>query len=405
MRKPTIARETSERGAILIQVAIMILVLSAFSAFVLDYGEMWLGRRQAQNAADAGALAGATALGYDELAYPPSAGGAAYVSAVTTAQANAVLGQVPGVEVLWQCPPFLAGHCVTVRTYRDGAFGSATFPTYFAQLIGVTSQGVRATATALSGDANATDCIRPWAIPDRWIEMQTPGFDPTDTFDRYVLNGPDRGQLLANPDVYSPATSTDSGTGYTLPGSFGMQITLKYGNPSSSSGITPGWFLPVSVPRSSPCPGGDCYRDNIESCNGNVVAIGDYIPTETGVMVGPTSQGVEALIAQDPGATWNGTGVSGSCAPGCAAFSPRIVSLPVFSPDLFQHSNSINDWSMCPTGGTCVQVVNIFGFFVAGISAGGDVTGYLMRYPGILESGSPTVTDPSAFLTMVTLVQ
>ena len=43
----------------LIQVAVAMLALLALSAFVFDYGVMWASRGQAQNAADAGALAGA----------------------------------------------------------------------------------------------------------------------------------------------------------------------------------------------------------------------------------------------------------------------------------------------------------------------------------------------------------
>ena len=50
------------RGAIMIHVAFALLALLAFSAFVVDMGVMWVSRRQAQNAADAGALAGAVAL-------------------------------------------------------------------------------------------------------------------------------------------------------------------------------------------------------------------------------------------------------------------------------------------------------------------------------------------------------
>ena len=50
------------RGAIIIHVALALLALIAFSAFVVDMGAMWVSRRQAQNAADAGALAGAVAL-------------------------------------------------------------------------------------------------------------------------------------------------------------------------------------------------------------------------------------------------------------------------------------------------------------------------------------------------------
>ncbi len=62
----------SEQGAVFVQVGISLFVLMSFNVFVLDYGMMWIGRRQAQNAADAGALAGAVARGYDDFDDPPS---------------------------------------------------------------------------------------------------------------------------------------------------------------------------------------------------------------------------------------------------------------------------------------------------------------------------------------------
>ena len=67
----------SEQGAVFVQVGISIFVLMAFNVFVLDYGVMWVSRRQAQNAADAGALAGAVARGYDDFADPPDSAGIA----------------------------------------------------------------------------------------------------------------------------------------------------------------------------------------------------------------------------------------------------------------------------------------------------------------------------------------
>ena len=60
----------SEQGAVFVQVGISIFVLMAFNVFVLDYGVMWVSRRQAQNAADAAALAGAVARGYDNFDDP-----------------------------------------------------------------------------------------------------------------------------------------------------------------------------------------------------------------------------------------------------------------------------------------------------------------------------------------------
>ena len=54
----------SERGAILVHVAAALMMLIALSAFAVDFGLFWLGRGQAQNSADAGAIAGAIGLAY-----------------------------------------------------------------------------------------------------------------------------------------------------------------------------------------------------------------------------------------------------------------------------------------------------------------------------------------------------
>ena len=69
---------SDERGAVLVQVAIAILVLTAMATFVVDHGVLWVSRGQAQNAADAGALSGAIARAYDELTNPPASNGKAF---------------------------------------------------------------------------------------------------------------------------------------------------------------------------------------------------------------------------------------------------------------------------------------------------------------------------------------
>ena len=40
------------------------------------------------------------------------------------------------------------------------------------------SQGVRATATAQIVTGNHTDCLKPWAILDRWDEYNAAGGEP-----------------------------------------------------------------------------------------------------------------------------------------------------------------------------------------------------------------------------------
>src|SRR5947209_19177579 len=80
-----IVNRAGERGAILVQAAIIMLVLTALTTFVVDYAVLGMARTQAQNAADAGALSGAIARAYDETTAPPAAGGAAELSAMRTA--------------------------------------------------------------------------------------------------------------------------------------------------------------------------------------------------------------------------------------------------------------------------------------------------------------------------------
>src|SRR6187431_1100496 len=85
-----------ERGAILVHVALGLVAFMAFSTFVIDYGLFWVSRRQAQNAADAGALAGAISLIYDSS--DTSTTGPATLAAVAVAQSNPVWGTAPIVD-------------------------------------------------------------------------------------------------------------------------------------------------------------------------------------------------------------------------------------------------------------------------------------------------------------------
>lgn len=403
---------STERGAMLIFVAISIFMLTAFSAFVLDYGVLWLARRQAQNAADAGALAGAVSRAYDEFTDPPAAAGAAFQSATAAAQANKVFGEVPGAVVTWECPPFVAGGgCVRVDVYRDGTNGSTTLPAFFGQLLGVASQRISATATAQAGIANSSDCMKPMAVPDKWIEMNpAPGpWDSMSVYTHYVMSGPDKGTSEANPDIYVAPNATSTGTGFTIAADYGTRMVLHNENGNGNNAISPGWYQAVDLPRvgGGPVSGAQRYSDNISSCNGAPVGVGDILPTQGGAMVGPTKAGVDALIALDPGATWNAATktVTGSCAPGCATISPRIVPLPVFDLDEYQYSDAVNQWPQCVGGGQCVRVVNILGFFVASVGGGGDVTGYLIRYPGVLKAGASAVNPAGGFAQVITLVR
>jgi Flp pilus assembly protein TadG len=427
-----------ERGLALIHVGIAIFVLIAMSAFVLDFGVMWMARRQAQNAADAGALAGAIARAYDETADPPAADGLAYKSAVAAAQLNEVFNEAGGVRVTWDCPDYApVGRCVRVDVFRDGTdidadgtTDSNQLPVFFAKLFGLSGQKVRATATAWVGSGNSVNCMRPFGVADRWednVDLDGDATDPV-AFEHWDNDGPNAVEITPDFDVYTPPSPGSEGTGYTVADHLGAQVVLKGGNNPNSvaDAISPGWTLPLQLPDGEGGyeSGASTYSNAIKHCIGNPVTIGDYLPTETGVMVGPTAQGTEtdgdSLINQDPDAEWDEESetITGSCAPACAEFSPRIVPIAIFDMDEFQWRSTANDWTTnwipgegpgtgtfsCPIGGRCVRVVNIIGFFVERME-GQDVFGRVIKYPGDFATGNTSVNNDAAFITAIQLIR
>jgi hypothetical protein len=400
------ARVSSERGTILIQVAVAMLALLALSSFVFDYGVMWASRAQAQNAADAGALSGAIALAFDD----PADFDGARAKALAVARANNVWGAAPDVtaaDVTFPaCPPtpgMPADTCVKVDVFRNQRAGGSPLPTYFARLANITEQGVRATATARVLVTDSARCVKPWALPDKWLDNrdnpQDNTWTPDDEFERYVQNGQNAGAVMVPADVYIPPGVTGH-TGFTVEGDYGTQLVLKHGNPQQA--IRPGWFFPVVI-NPVEGPGGDNYRDNISTCDPTVIGPGTLLQTEPGNMVGPTTQGVAELIAQDSAATWSaaandgrGAPVGGCMAAGTCSISPRLVALAVFNPDAYDSARA--------GGRTDIVVTKILGFWIQGMQ-GNDVIGYLTHYPAIAELTGPPVDPDASFLSTVILVR
>src|SRR4051794_7831836 len=416
-----------ERGAVLVHVALAMLTLIAFSALAIDYGALLGARRQAQNAADAAALAGASSLAFDDPDDVPRAQAAAAATGIT----NPVLGAAPSIDLtktpadvrLIPCPPGAPGlpdTCVRADVYRSAARSNA-LPTFFAQIVGINSQDVRATATAQVETGNAVECLKPWAVGDKWHENWESGtpatapWSPTSTFDKYKKQGNDwvPDLTVTTPDAYVAPSATDPGTGFTPfnagggpTSEYGLQLTLKVG--SSQDRLSAGWFQALDLPNpdGSSSSGGADYRNFIGNCTPRIFKIGDTIPVETGNMVGPTGQGIGDLVAKDPGASWNDAtkSVQDSCAPGVCADgryhgrSPRLVAVPLFDMDAFFRSS--------PTGNATVTITNIMGFFVEGMGGSGnkDVVGRLVAIPGVTIVGS-NVDTTASFLRTVMLVR
>jgi hypothetical protein len=197
--------------------------------------------------------------------------------------------------------------------------------------------------------------------------------------------------------VYIAPSGSNPGTGFTVAADLGTLLVLKTGSPADA--IAPGVFYPVRIPRyDGDSAGGDDYRENIASCNGLPIEIGDTLESENGNMIGPTSQGVQDLIALDPGAEWDpvSKSVTGGCGEaGTCAHSPRIVAIPVFN------TSSYYDGQL--TGQVTFTVVNILGFFIDDMQ-GNDVVGYLTEAPG-LSIGSTPFDPQSSFLKQIQLIR
>ena len=389
----------AERGAVLIQTVLMLTVLGGCCAMVLDYGVLWVSRGQIQAAADAGALAGATVEAFDDMfddsgmvegaaqamVTQNPVWGATALSEVDIPDPDHDPCQIAGMPV---APP-RSYTCVRVRAYRSQDHGNA-LPTFFGPLIGVTSQGVKASSTAVAVPANTTDCVWPLAIPDKWDEHSSPG---NNTFDKYQPTGPPA--LLPIPDVYVAPTASTPGSGYSVNFSTlstNISLTLTQASMSPWQPIQRGTYVPVRINRLD--AGG--FAASVATCNQTPVTIGTTLSVEPTATFTAASIGAATRFAEDAGASWNvGTQrVQNSCAGDpspCAPISPRRVVLPMFNTDLYENTR----W---PIGSTpTIRIVNFVGFFITSVS-GSQITGYLTTYPGRVTPGQPMVGYISGFL-------
>ena len=422
MNRPSTSRLSSERGAILLHVAIAMVALIAVNTFVVDYGVMWVARRQAQNAADAGALAGAVAMAFDAEGWTDrSESGPARLAAFEVARTNTIWGEPPDVniatDVFFTDQPAAQcrdedgnARCIRVNVYRNQERGNF-LPHVFGLIVGLTGQGVRATATARVAVADGTDCIKPVAIPDKWRDVNdttaptapAEAWTQDDTFETHAKKG-NSWFPLESPDVYVAPTESDPGTGFTVLADLGLPLILADHQPGA---VSAGGFTPVHL------PGELSFRDNIKQCNGIPVVIGDTLPTEDRDADVPDSvhKGFKHLIDMDPHAEWDPStnSVINSCAQDatpCGAHSPRIVAIPVY--DTGQYFNGMVNGQASPP----VTIVNIVGFFVdwegredeGPYSGQYIVEGFLTEAPG-LELGNATITPEASLLSQIQLVR
>jgi len=297
------ALQREERGQIVLVAAAALVVVIGFTALAIDLGFMTHARREAQNDADAMALAAAR-----ELPDEASARDIAYLWADKNDVPSA---EVTAVAFGATCSGRAVENTVTVRLRR-------TQTTFFAGVFGVGSGDVNVCATARAGVAGAGDELMPF------------GFFRDDPFG--TANDPN------NPDV----CHMQEADGTTNPSLWGQPCLIKIAKEGANqwSGGNAG---PVRMDEGEPAGSdnydGDCnvdgsgasfYEGNIEHGSACYYAKEDDLRPKPGNMPGPTCSALDDKIGANSDAL---TDVFGGLDGGVYTIvdksSPRFGLLPI----------------------------------------------------------------------------
>lgn len=295
----------SERGASLILLAFSLTAMLGAASLAVDLGMLYVARSEAQRAADAAALAGASAFvdaGCTSMGGGCVAGGPQETLALEQAQTvgaqNDVMGEPAKIEsgdVSFSYPnPMEPQITVTVR--RDAARGNA-IPLLFARLFGVAAGGVSATATAEAFNPTGSNvsvgfgCVAPFLVAN---------CDPVHTSPvnaacnngtggaGYFIN-PTTGQVQ-NPGLYPEGVIGEPWQlhGYAAPSQWylvsyndalGTQIANQTSTTSNGNGQS-----------------ASLLRQYISECAPAILSCGQTVTTDNGNTLGPTDQGINARI-------------------------------------------------------------------------------------------------------------
>jgi Flp pilus assembly protein TadG len=353
------------------------LAFVAASMLAIDVGMLMTSRNQAQNSADAGALAGATALVFDNWDDRTPAG-PAVLSAIAAAQANQVMGvtvSVKAEDVKFLNDPITGeSDRVQVTVHRTSARGNPV-STLIAKYFGIATANIEAVATAEASPANAMTCVKPFTIPDKWVEANpvTKAWSSTDGFSRYDK----KGNVLTPADAYPPAYTADGKAnpayvGYNTTSNLGTKLVLRSGQGSE---IQPSFYFSLAMTDDT---GGQDYRWNIANCNHSIYHWGDPLVQEPGDKEGPTIQGIQDLIARDPGAFWDDSTNTVTNSAFAERQSPRIFPIPLYDPDYYDYGKQ--------TGRVAaLRTANWIGFFVEYIGNGSEIHGRIIPIAGIRD--------------------
>lgn len=347
----------AEEGSVLLMVAAALVMLLGVCAIAIDMANLYLARAQAQRAADAAALAGAKSFLTTGCATSGcTAGGIQETDGRRQAKGagaqNFIAGRAASIadsDITFSYPNSLEPQITVVAR--------ATVSTFFAKIFGVRTSNVSATATAEAynpagggGAPLAAACLKPLLMPN---------CDPTNTSPPNSVCQGTAGYF------FDPTTGAIEHPGNYPSGVIGMPWTLH-----SNAGPSQ-WFL-VGFGGAPPSSGA-ALRTHIKECTPAPLSCGDTLTTANGKTLGPTNQGVDALInangdrlnqGQDsidtsvgpPFAITGGANNPNPALVGKTFFdyseSPSVVTVPVYT------GNAL------PPGGTTVTIVGYLQVFI-----------------------------------------
>jgi hypothetical protein len=240
-------------------------------------------------------------------------------------------------------------------------------------------------------------CVKPFTIPDKWRELNEAPWDEGDTYEAFTKGG--NPQPLANcsspgagcADVYIPAANCPTCppnpdyTGYNNEAQRGTALTIRA---KTGDNINVSFYFSLAI-GGMEGTGGEDYRWNIANCNRTIMHWNDPLFQEPGAMSGPTIQGLDELIAKDPGAYWDmGTNdVAGSSYDGQ---SPRVFPIPLFDPEYYDAGK--RNGRMAD-----LRVANWIGFFLDRTD-GNSAVGRIIPIGGIRDKtmNAPTNLFPKS---------
>ena len=367
------------RGSSIVIMSVMLFAMLAMAALAIDLASLRSARSEAQRAADAVALAGASAFRDFPWTEGPTAD-----EARTRALGIARLNQVRQDTINVENP------VITTTTYGWGTVHNVQTPdltlniipdsqkvrawvrragvqTFFGGLLAKPYGHVQARATAwATEDGPVVDCLKPFVIPDMWYETDpAQDVDGDHYMDPITVNpgneqdgeswkfqppsiGGDDYYIPYNPNALpDPQGRPQTGYGSPLrsgvgdyPGDVGLPLVLATqtgaGNtdPAAERMGNAFWILDFSADSNT--------RSEIRSgCA--TATIGDPVPYDGGSRVGQVQQGINDLVNLDPNAEWDPvtkTVVNSNQADWTE--SPRVVIVGLIDPNYWIANSSNN---------------------------------------------------------------